>query len=222
MKNYVGPLPLIRRADLRYYVVARPRARPIGDATCSIVVVVPCRNEKGNIEPLVKALPDLPQLTEILLIEGQSRDGTHEECVQVQKTYPDRPIVVARQYGVGKADAVRKGFGTARGGILLILDADRTGAPEEMPKFYDVLASGKAEFVTARDLPTRCSRVPCDPQLLGQPGVRRRAVVAGRPAIYPSKPIGPISANSIHSATSISSSGPRNSLSKSGKSRSAI
>jgi SAM-dependent methyltransferase len=150
LNNYVGPLPLIRLAALRYYVVARPQRRADQDATCSIVV--PCRNEKGNIEPLVRALPQVGRSTEIVMIEGHSRDGTYEECLRVQAAYPERQIMVARQDGVGKADAVRKGFGLARGDILLILDADRTVPPEDMPKFYDVLASGKAEFVNGTRL----------------------------------------------------------------------
>jgi glycosyltransferase involved in cell wall biosynthesis len=89
---------------------------------------------------------------EIIFVEGHSLDGTYEECLRVKDAYPDRQIVVEQQDGVGKVDAVRKGFGLARGDILLILDADRTVAPEDMPKFYEVLASGRAEFVNGTRL----------------------------------------------------------------------
>ena len=101
---------------------------------------------------MVKALPRIGRSTEIVMIEGHSRDGTYEECLRVQAAYPDRRIVVSRQDGVGKGDAVRKGFSLAQGDILLILDADRTVAPEDMTKFFDVLVSGKAEFVNGTRL----------------------------------------------------------------------
>jgi SAM-dependent methyltransferase len=151
VNNCIGPLPLIRLATLRYYVVARPRGRPHPRApTCS--VIVPCRNERGNIEPLVRVLPPIGPSTEIIFVEGHSRDGTYEECVRVQAAHTDRKIVVSRQDGVGKGDAVRKGFDLAQGDIVMILDADRTVAPEDLPKFYDVLASGKGEFVNGTRL----------------------------------------------------------------------
>lgn len=151
VNSYVAPLPLIRLAALRYYVVSRPRSpRERHEPSCS--VVVPCRNEKGNIEPLVKALPPMGPSTEIILVEGHSRDGTYEECLRVQAARSGRKIVVTRQSGVGKADAVRKGFDLAQGEIVIILDADRTVPPEDMPKFYGLLASGKGEFVNGTRL----------------------------------------------------------------------
>lgn len=151
LNNFAGPLPLIRLAALRYYVVARPQARSSEtQLTCS--VIVPLRNERGNVESLVRSLPALGASTEIIMIEGHSKDGTYEECHRVKDAYPNRQIVVERQDGVGKADAVRKGFSLARGDIVLILDADRTVAPEDMPKFFDVLASGKGEFVNGTRL----------------------------------------------------------------------
>lgn len=149
--NYVAPLPLIQRAALRYYVVARPSPSPISPLpTCS--VIVPCRNERGNIEPLVQNLPPLGSWTEIIMVEGHSRDGTYDECRRVQAANPDRAIVVVQQEGVGKIDAVYKGFALAQGDILLILDADMTVAPADMPKFYDVLAMRQAEFVNGTRL----------------------------------------------------------------------
>lgn len=151
LNNFVGPLPLVRLAALRYYVVARPQARSSErKLTCS--VIVPLRNERGNVEPLVQALPAVGASTEIIMIEGHSQDGTYEECLRVKDAYADRQIVVERQDGVGKVDAVRKGFSLARGDVALILDADRTVAPEDMPKFFDVLASGKGELVNGTRL----------------------------------------------------------------------
>lgn len=151
VNNYVAPLPLIRLAALRYYIVARPSPGPSVDRpSCS--VIVPCRNEKGNIEPLVRTLPQLGRWTEIVMVEGHSQDGTYEECLRVKAAHPDKEIVVTQQSGIGKIDAVYKGFALARGDILLILDADVTVAPGDMPKFYEALASRRAEFVNGTRL----------------------------------------------------------------------
>ncbi|MBL8698898.1 MAG: glycosyltransferase [Alphaproteobacteria bacterium] len=148
INRYLAPLPGIRRLCLRNYIVGRPR--PSGPATAapppSVSVVIPCRNEKGNIENAVRRLPDFGARTEILFVEGHSRDGTFEECLRVQAAYPDHDIKVFRQTGKGKGDAVRLGFHEATGDVLLILDADLTTPPETMPRFYEAIASGRADF----------------------------------------------------------------------------
>jgi glycosyltransferase involved in cell wall biosynthesis len=85
--------------------------------------------------------------TEIIFVEGHSSDGTLEECRRVKAAHPERDIKVLVQDGKGKGDAVRKAFAAAQGDILMILDADLTVPPEDMPKFFEEVASGKAEFV---------------------------------------------------------------------------
>lgn len=144
--RYLSQLPLIRRLSLVEALVARPVpvGRQRGELSCS--VVVPARNERGNIEPVVQRIPDMGRHTEIIFVEGHSRDGTPEEIRRVAAAYPARDIKALTQDGEGKADAVRKGFEHARGDVLLILDADLTVTPEELPKFYDAVAAGKAEL----------------------------------------------------------------------------
>jgi glycosyltransferase involved in cell wall biosynthesis len=61
--------------------------------------------------------------------------------------YPDRNIKLLIQDHTGKGDAVRKGFQESHGDVLMILDADLTVPPEDLPKFYRAIASGKAEFL---------------------------------------------------------------------------
>jgi SAM-dependent methyltransferase len=148
---YVGSLPGIRNLCLRNYVVARPLLN-MARQGLSASVLVPCRNERGNIEAAVTRLPRFCEKLEILFVEGHSRDGTYDECLRVQAAYPQYDIKVLRQDGKGKGDAVRKGFAAATGDILIILDADLTVPPEAIPKFYDVLASGKGEFVNGTRL----------------------------------------------------------------------
>lgn len=152
LNRYLGTLPVVRRACLRNYVVARSLKAIEGAKQPSLTVLIPCRNEAGNIEPAVTRLPKICDDVEILFVEGNSQDNTVEEIHRVIAAYPDQDIKFLQQDGKGKGDAVRKGFAHARGDILMILDADLTVPPEDLPKFYDVLASGKCEFVNGTRL----------------------------------------------------------------------
>jgi SAM-dependent methyltransferase len=151
LNRFVAPLPLVNALCWRTHIVARSRltvqARP-----ASVTVLIPCRNERGNIEACVTRTPDMGPDTEILFVEGHSRDGTYEECLRVKEAHPDRKIRVLQQTGKGKGDAVRLGFEQAAGDIVMIVDSDLAVPPEYMPRVYEALASGEAEFVN-------CSRL---------------------------------------------------------------
>ena len=151
INRFIGTLPLIRRLSLRNYLVARS-VRKVGLEQPSTTVLIPCRNEKGNIENAVKRLPDFCEDLEILYVEGNSQDGTLDEIHRVIAAYPNKDIKVLVQDGKGKGDAVRKGFDHARGDILMILDADLTVPPEDLPKFYRAIASGKGEYINGTRL----------------------------------------------------------------------
>jgi len=149
----LGTLPILRRLSLRNYVVARPLRRVAAPTDApSATVLIPCRNERGNIESAIQRMPRFAPEQEILYVEGNSQDGTYEEIERVIKAYPDWNIRALKQDGRGKGDAVRKGFANAKGDILMILDADLTVAPETLPKFYNALASGKGEFINGTRL----------------------------------------------------------------------
>jgi SAM-dependent methyltransferase len=144
--NHLGNLPVINKACLCHYTVARPvPGRVTNDRSVSIVI--PCRNEKGNIEPAIQRLPNFGTHQEIIFVDGHSTDGTPEEINRVQTHYADRDIKLLVQEHTGKGDAVRKGFREAKGDVLMILDADLTVPPEDLPKFYRAIVSGKAEFL---------------------------------------------------------------------------
>ncbi len=115
-------------------------------------MVVPARNEKGNIEPAIRRIPRLCDGLEIILVEGHSTDGTFEEMKRVQAAYPDRDIKVMTQPGKGKADAVFAAFDAARGDALVILDADLTVPPEQLSKFWEAIRSGRGEFINGTRL----------------------------------------------------------------------
>lgn len=146
INRYLAPLPGIRKLCLCRYIVARPLGLE-GKKTFSTTILIPCRNEKGNIEVAVKRIPEFGAHQEIIFVDGHSSDGTPEEIERVIKAYPDKDIKLMAQDGHGKGDAVRKGFGSAKGEILMILDADLTVPPEDLPKFYRALADDLGEFV---------------------------------------------------------------------------
>ncbi|MEQ8603743.1 MAG: glycosyltransferase family 2 protein [Marivibrio sp.] len=156
INRFIGTLPVIRRVALRHYVVARS-SRAVRPANLSATVLVPCRNEKGNIESAITRLPRFCEDIEVIYVEGNSSDGTFEECERVRDHYARAEnggwdIKVFKQPGKGKADAVWTGFDQARGDILMILDADLTMPPEELPKYYQAIARGKGEFVNGSRL----------------------------------------------------------------------
>ncbi|MEO7414939.1 MAG: bifunctional class I SAM-dependent methyltransferase/glycosyltransferase family 2 protein [Opitutaceae bacterium] len=139
--------PLLPFACLTVFGVARPAWKTALTPTPrKVSVVIPARNEEGNIEAAIRRTPEMGAGTEIIFVEGHSRDGTWAKIQQVARDNPQRTIKIMQQTGRGKGDAVRMGFAAATGDVLMILDADLTMPPEELPKFYAVIASGRAEF----------------------------------------------------------------------------
>jgi len=143
--KYLAKLPLFNDLTLNHFIIARP----LFDHTkeYSVTILVPCRNEKGNIEQAITRTPIFGSHQEFVFVEGHSKDGTYEEVERVIKAYPHKDIRLFKQPGKGKGDAVRFGFERAQGEVLIILDADLTVAPEEMSKFYETIQSGKGEFI---------------------------------------------------------------------------
>ena len=147
----LAPLPGINRLCLTEYIVARPRSNNIGisrntsQMTCS--VIIPARNEAGNIENCIRRMPRLGKHTEIIFVEGHSEDRTGDEIQRVQAQYSQQwDIKFYRQVGKGKGDAVRQGFSVATGDILIILDSDLTVRPEDLVYFFEAVASGCCEL----------------------------------------------------------------------------
>jgi len=140
-------LPVFRHLALVMMIVARPKAQPAAKKP-TVSVIIPARNEAGNIEAAVRRTPKMGAHTEIIFVEGNSTDNTGAEIQRVIAAHPEVDArLVPQGAGRGKGDAVRKGFAAAKGDILMILDADLTVEPEELPKFYNALVSGQGEFV---------------------------------------------------------------------------
>lgn len=152
INTFIAPLPLINTICLSQWIVARTVPQTIKAEQYSVSIIIPCRNEKGNIEDAVQRCPVMGNKTEIIFVEGNSRDQTLEEIKRVQQVYPEKNISWHVQTGKGKGDAVRLGFAKASGDILMIQDGDLTAPPEELPKFFAALVQGKGEFINGSRL----------------------------------------------------------------------
>ena len=152
LNRFCARLPFLSKLCMTQVVVARMLPPPVSPEELSVSVVIPCKNEKGNVEEAVRRIPGLAGRTEILFCDDQSTDGTAEEVLRVQAAYPDKNIRLEYGPGVCKSRNVWTGFNAATGDILMILDADLTTIPEELPYFIDVIASGQAEFVNGSRL----------------------------------------------------------------------
>jgi SAM-dependent methyltransferase len=139
-------LPLINRLALVEYFVCRKRPEP-SQAKPSVSVLIPARNERGNIRPALERMPRFPGPLEVIFVEGHSKDGTWEEIQKVMQEPWPFTVRAFQQTGKGKGNAVRVGFAEAKNDLLMILDADLTVPPEELPRFYEVLADRRAEYV---------------------------------------------------------------------------
>jgi len=163
-QEILSPLPILLLTDLcnRFlvklwpfkhlaltnFIVARPRPRLDPRAKgSSVSVIIPARNEAGNIPDIFARTPHMGERTELVFVEGHSRDNTYAAIEAAIAAHPERCCQIIRQTGVGKGDAVRLGFARAKGEVLMILDADLTVPPEDLPRFYEALRSGKGEFI---------------------------------------------------------------------------
>ena len=139
-------LPLLRHLTLANVLVARHLA-PRAERAPSVSVVIPARNEAGNIPAVFDRVPRFADDLELIFVEGHSRDETWEAITREVALHPEWSCQALRQTGQGKGDAVRLGFAKARGDVLMILDADLTMPPEELPRFHAALVAGRGDFI---------------------------------------------------------------------------
>ena len=156
-----APLPILRELANHYIVrlwpfryfaltnvfVARPAPGAAARASPSVSVVVPVRNEEGNIGRIVDEVPEMGSGTELIFVEGHSSDGTFAAVEAALQARPQKRMRLHRQQGTGKGDAVRLGFEKATGDILMVLDADLTVDPAMLPRFFEAIRSGRGEFI---------------------------------------------------------------------------
>jgi SAM-dependent methyltransferase len=143
--NIICNLPGLNHLSLVNFIVARKEPKPGGEYSVSILI--PAKNEKGNIENAILRTPEFGKSQEFIFIEGISNDGTFEEMERVRDKYRNKKIIINKQTGKGKGNAVREGFEIATGDVLMILDADLTTPPEELIKFYEAIKNNRGEFI---------------------------------------------------------------------------
>ena len=154
INRWIAPLAFVRFFSLVRVTVARAVLEDLAPLR-SVSVVVAARNEAGHIRDLLRRVPVMAQTQELILVEGNSTDDTWEviqrEIAEFQADTP-MTLVALQQPGKGKADAVRTGFERASGDVLMILDADLSVPPEELPRFLRVLQEDKCEFANGSRL----------------------------------------------------------------------
>lgn len=152
LNQIVAPLPLVNKLCMIKVMVARPAGEPRDPKTVSVSVIVPCKNEAGNIVPAVERIPEMGKGTEIIFCDDKSTDGTADEVRRMQAQYPHKNIRLVNGPGICKAQNVWTGFDAAQGDVLMILDADLTVMPEELPYFFDAIVEGTGEFINGTRL----------------------------------------------------------------------
>ncbi|MBZ5700617.1 MAG: glycosyltransferase [Acidobacteriia bacterium] len=152
MNGLLARLPGLRRLCLMQVLVARPLAKPQREEDVSVSVIIPCRNEVGNVQEAVKRMPAMGKHTEILFCDDKSTDGTAQEVRRMQALYPGKDIRLVEGPGICKAENVWTGFRAARGDVLMILDADLTVMPEELPMFLRALLASPGNFANGSRL----------------------------------------------------------------------
>jgi SAM-dependent methyltransferase len=152
VNGFLARLPGLRRLCLMQVMVARPLVEPKREDDVTVSVIVPCRNEVGNVRHAVERIPAMGKGTEILFCDDKSTDGTPDEVRRMQELYPDKHIRLVEGPGICKAENVWTGFRAARGDVLMILDADLTVMPEELPTFLRALVWSRGDFVNGSRL----------------------------------------------------------------------
>ena len=132
---------------LTNFIIARPLALPEMETRPTVSIVIPARNEAGNIPALFERVPKMGEFTELIFVEGHSQDQTNQVIREEIQIHPEWPCQLLQQIGKGKGDAVRQGFKSARGDILMVLDADLTVPPETLTRFYQALVARKGDFI---------------------------------------------------------------------------
>jgi len=152
LNKWVANLPIFNKLCLTTFAMARPKHPKTKELSVSIIV--PARNEAGNIAEIIPSLPKFGKYQEIVFVEGGSEDNTWETILQEKNKKQKKHIIVKtfKQRGTGKADAVRLGASKASGDIIIIYDADRTVNAKDLGKFYSVLKTNQGEFANGSRL----------------------------------------------------------------------
>src|SRR3989338_2088423 len=146
LNKLIPRLPVLKNLCIIQFIIAKPKQLFTIDHSLSCSVIIPCHNEEGNIEECIDRIPSLGSFTEVVVVDDGSNDKTATLVKNIQSG-KKRVRLISYTPNKGKGHAVKTGFESATGDILIILDADMAVLPEELSKFYMVLASSQAEFI---------------------------------------------------------------------------
>jgi SAM-dependent methyltransferase len=133
---------------LTNFIIARPQLSPEHASSQLLVsIIIPARNESGNIPHIFTCLPEMGAGTELVFVEGHSHDDTYSVIERQIAEHQERRCQLHQQMGIGKGDAVRLGLAHATGDIMMIFDADLTVPFEELPRFFNALYKERGEFI---------------------------------------------------------------------------
>lgn len=152
LNRFGSVVPFLRTMGMMHYGIIRPIIPHKKPEDFSVSVVVPCKDEEGNIEGLVQRIPDMGKGTEIIFVDDKSVDSTNENVRAQMKAHPEKNIKLVDGPGLNKGSACRAGFAQAQNDILMILDADMTVMPEALPEFFEAITTGKGEFINGSRL----------------------------------------------------------------------
>jgi hypothetical protein len=144
--GFMARLPILRLFTLNTTFVARKRNVSMAEDV-SVSILIPCKNEEYNVEAAVRRTPTFGKSLEMVFINDKSTDTTEAVINECMEKYPDKDIRLVQGMGRGKGEAVREGMKSATGDICMILDADLTIIPEDLPQFYEVMKSRAFDFI---------------------------------------------------------------------------
>ncbi len=150
INNLIKGNGFFARFCVEQYIVAK-KAKLGKEKKLSCTVVIPCYNEEENIKQAIETVPKMGTKTEVLVVDDGSSDKTVQVVKRVMKKNKNLKLISYKP-NQGKGYAVKKGFDAVVTDTMMIQDADMTVPPEELPRFFNLIAEGKADFVNGTRL----------------------------------------------------------------------
>ena len=143
--SFIPFLPIIALEEFTFFKREVEQDVDLQNYGASICLTV--KDEKDNIENIIKKIPQISTNQEIIFIEGGSSDGTYEEVERLIPIYPDKNIKIMKQKGFGQKGAIKTGFDNSLYKAIILFEGDDTCDPNDMFYFYNSIALGKADFI---------------------------------------------------------------------------